>query len=182
MEYTEGVRSAFPEEPRLNNLLTVVLLALLPMAGLADEPQPIAVLDFELLDDQGMAGADDHRRVREASLQLREELLQQSVYRPIDLAPARELIEARAATVAYLYTCNGCAEDIAAALGVDRVMLTWVQKVSNLILNLNVEVRNVSSGRTELVQSVDLRGNNDQSFQRGVRYLVRRVKERLAQR
>jgi hypothetical protein len=140
------------------------------------------VLDFELVDDQGTAGADEFRRLAQASTQLREELAQAGLYQIVDLAPAAEIIAAKRNSVAYLYTCNDCAEAIGGALGVDRVMFAWVQKVSNLILNINVEQRNLRSGTIELVTSVDVRGNTDQSWQRGVRYLVRRVKERINDR
>ena len=58
-------------------------------------------------------------------------------------------------------------------------MLTaWVQKVSNLILNLNIEVKDVSTGEVTLKKSVDIRGNTDQSWQRGISYMVRDMVEK----
>ena len=48
-----------------------------------------------------------------------------------------------------------------------------MQKVSNLILNLNVYVRDARSGAMLRVSSTDIRGNTDEAWQRGVRYLVR---------
>jgi len=48
-----------------------------------------------------------------------------------------------------------------------------VQKVSNLILNMNVYIADVKSGRTVLTKSVDLRGNTDESWSRSLRYLVK---------
>jgi hypothetical protein len=53
-----------------------------------------------------------------------------------------------------------------------------VQKVSNLILNLNIEIRDASTGRAVLAKSVDRRGNTDQSWQRGVDFLVRDMVEK----
>jgi hypothetical protein len=50
-------------------------------------------------------------------------------------------------------------------------MRCWIQKVSNLILNINVEVR-TEAGATRYRGSVDIRGNTDESWLRGVRRLA----------
>ena len=54
----------------------------------------------------------------------------------------------------------------------------WVQKVSKLILNINVEVRSVATGETVCVKSVDIRGNTDETWLRGVRRPVDNIQER----
>ena len=64
------------------------------------------------------------------------------------------------------------------AIGAERVALCWVQKVSNLILNINIEVRSVATGETVYAKSVDIRGNTDESWLRGVRRLVDNIQER----
>ena len=56
-------------------------------------------------------------------------------------------------------------------------MTAWVQKVSNLILNINIQIRDVQSGLIVLTRSVDIRGNTDVSWLRGVRYLARSMEE-----
>jgi len=53
-----------------------------------------------------------------------------------------------------------------------------VQKVSNLILNINIEIKSVASGQTILNKSVDIRGNTDQSWSRGISYMVRDMVEK----
>lgn len=99
------------------------------------------------------------------------------MYRVLDHAPAAPLIERLKASY-DLRACNGCELDIAKALGAERVALCWVQKVSNLILNLNIEVRDAAGGKTLYAKSVDIRGNTDESWLRGVRRLVDNVEER----
>ena len=59
------------------------------------------------------------------------------------------------------------------ALGADFVAWIRIQKVSNLILNMNVFIADVKSGRTVLTKSVDLRGNTDDSWSRSLKYLVK---------
>ena len=49
----------------------------------------------------------------------------------------------------------------------------WVQKVSNLILNLNIEVRDAATDQPVYASSVDIRGNTDESWLRAVDWLVR---------
>ena len=47
-----------------------------------------------------------------------------------------------------------------------------MQKVSNLILNLNLQVRDVAGGAIVAAGTVDIRGNTDKSWRRGVLYLL----------
>jgi hypothetical protein len=54
----------------------------------------------------------------------------------------------------------------------------WVQKVSNLILNLNIEVRDTATDQVVYRTSVDIRGNTDESWLRGVRRLVDNIEAR----
>ncbi len=53
-----------------------------------------------------------------------------------------------------------------------------MQKVSNLILNLNIEVKDVATGKTLYTKSVDLRSNSDKSWLRGIRYMVDSIAEK----
>jgi hypothetical protein len=68
--------------------------------------------------------------------------------------------------------CGGCELDYGRKLGADIVAWIRVQKVSNLILNMNVYMADVATGKMLLVRSVDLRGNTDESWSRSLRYLV----------
>jgi uncharacterized protein YeeX (DUF496 family) len=47
------------------------------------------------------------------------------------------------------------------------------QKVSNLILNMNIYVRDASTGATIVGMSADMRGNTDESWSRTLDWLVR---------
>ena len=48
-----------------------------------------------------------------------------------------------------------------------------VQKVSNLILNINVYMEDAESGTMKFARSVDIRGNTDEFWRRGLDYLLR---------
>ncbi|HKQ25493.1 MAG TPA: DUF3280 domain-containing protein [Burkholderiales bacterium] len=150
----------------------------------ADAPAPkiAAVMDFELIDDMRdyerpeVKDAQD-RRIGLISDALRQELLQRGMYRLADNAAAAKLISNLRAQQ-DLRDCNGCEIDIGRALGAEVIIIGWVQKVSNLILNINIQVREVSSGRMLYVKSVDLRSNSDNSWLRGIRYMVDSIEEK----
>ncbi|MGH6816262.1 MAG: DUF3280 domain-containing protein, partial [Hyphomicrobiaceae bacterium] len=71
-----------------------------------------------------------------------------------------------------LHKCNGCEVEIARKTGAEIAITGTVQKVSNLILNVNLYVRNTADGKLIGAMSADIRGNTDESWVRGVRWLV----------
>jgi hypothetical protein len=69
--------------------------------------------------------------------------------------------------------CNGCERDYAKSIGANWAAWGTVQKVSNLILNINVYMEDAASGKLEFVKSVDIRGNTDESWRHGLDYMLR---------
>ena len=70
--------------------------------------------------------------------------------------------------------CGGCEMEYAKELGVPIVMWGTVQKVSNLILNLNIYMADVNTNKLTFVKSVDMRGNTDETWEQAVNYMVKR--------
>ena len=158
--------------------------SLLPMYALAQSPNPksAAVMDFDLVNemkdyDSAEMTAAQENRLKMISDELRREFTQRDLYRVVDNAKASDLI-AKIKVTYNLHECQGCEIEIGKALEVDRIVIAWVQKVSNLILNLNIEVKDVATGRTVYNKSVDLRGNTDVSWMRGIRYMVNSIVEK----
>lgn len=142
-------------------------------------------MDFELVNEMRdyeteTSRAAQTQRLTLISDTLRQEFDQRGMYRIIDNAAAANLIAAQK-TQQDLRNCNGCELDIGRALGADVIILGWVQKVSNLILNVNIEVKDVASGNTLYTKSVDLRGNTDKSWLRGIHYMVDGIAEKKQQ-
>jgi hypothetical protein len=149
-------------------------------ARAADAPlKTIVLLDFELIDGTLDRAADEaqQERLKKISEALRQEFTDRHLYTVLDNAPAQALITDLKGRF-KLYDCNGCDVDIGRALGADRTLTAWVQKVSNLILNINIQIRDVKSGLIVLTRSVDIRGNTDVSWLRGVRYMTRSIEEK----
>ncbi len=79
----------------------------------------------------------------------------------------------RSSRVRYLHDCNDCELPIAKSLQAEQLMVMWVQKVSNLILNFNIVIKDVESGKVVNSSFVDIRSNTDKSWQKGVDYMLR---------
>ena len=150
------------------------LLAVAGSNAVAQQPmKKLLMLEFELIDDQKdvVPFPEKEARLAMVSQRLRAALTDKGLYDVVDSAPVAQRIETEKARQSLL-ECNGCELDIARQAGAERVLLAWVQKVSNLILNLNIEVRDAKTGQAVLVKSVDVRGNTDLSWQRGIDFLV----------
>ena len=147
-------------------------LALAGPAGAQDPPRPdlprLALFDFHLNNTSLAASTpEEMARLRRLDAQLRDELGQR--YTLVGMAPVQDKL----ANVDSIRGCNGCELDLARGLGAQQVAYGWVQKVSNLILNVNLVVEDAATGRTLRADSVDIRGNTDESWTRGLRYLIR---------
>lgn len=160
-------------------LAALVILAPFAVCAAESAVQSIAIMDFELIDNTGETDKDAEQKLRLAKItqQLRHDIADKQLYAVIDNAPAATLIKDLQKRF-NLYSCNGCDVEIGRALHTNRVLTGWVQKVSNLILNINFQVRDVEGGNIVLNKSVDIRGNTDQTWSRGIRYMVRSMVEK----
>jgi Protein of unknown function (DUF2380) len=141
--------------------------------AVATNPSPTAVFDFAFDDTslqgqiQGTEAAEQHR-LDALDAELRTMLVASGCCTMVDLRPI-----AKQARDLDMRTCNGCDVDLARKAGAKISVTGWVQKVSNLILNINVVARDVASGQMVAAGSVDIRGNTDESWSRGLSYLLR---------
>jgi hypothetical protein len=149
----------------------------------ADTRKPsLVVLGIELTGDLGGPQfAEEHqKRLQVETDRLRAELEQSGLYRVLDLGPAQSLIAKLNAQQAYLHDCNGCDLDIGRKLGADQVLVTWVDRVSGLILSLTYEFHDVASGQIVGRKSYDFRGDNDAAWNHAISYMVRDLKDTAA--
>jgi hypothetical protein len=137
------------------------------------DPPKLAVFDFELVDTslQGEINGprtDEHDRLMRVGEQVRKELTESGKFQLLDISPVNA-----AAHGSNLQACGGCDVQYAQKLGADLAITGVVQKVSNLILNINIYLRDVHTGRLVTSMSADMRGNTDESWSRATNYLVR---------
>ncbi|MGY8664363.1 DUF3280 domain-containing protein [Bradyrhizobium sp. UFLA05-109] len=152
-------------------LLVAVSFVLTSTAAFADPPK-LAVFDFELIDTslpgEFYGSKPENERMLRIGGQLRKELAQSGKFQVVDIAPVSD-----AARHSNLQACGGCDVKLAGQLGADLEITGVVQKVSNLILNLNIYLRDVHTGNLVTAASADMRGNTDESWSRTMSYLIR---------
>jgi hypothetical protein len=148
-------------------------LTLMVWAPARADPPRLAVFDFELVDTSLQGEVDGPRRDEQDRLmhvgdQVRKELAESGEFHLLDISPVNA-----AAHGSNLQACGRCEVQYAQQLGADLAITGVVQKVSNLILNINIYLRDVHSGKLIVAMSADLRGNTDESWSRATSYLVR---------
>lgn len=148
-----------------------MVLALFPQSAWA--APKAAVFEFELIDsslDGEMLGTTEAEKARLAQMapRLRQLFTDLGIYEIVDIAPVAEQ-----AKNSNLQACGFCDSLMAKKIGADLAVTGTVQKVSNLILNINLYVRNAQDNKLVNIGSVDIRGNTDDSWFRGLRYLIK---------
>ena len=146
-------------------------LALWPAAA----EEKAAVFKFELAHGDLVPGAPDKReaeakRLETISGRLRDHLAGSGQFEVVNIAPV-----AQKAAAANLQFCGNCADGFAQELGARYAFTGVVFKVSELVLSMNVVVRDAQTSKPVTSAVVDLRGNTDKSWRRGIDYLYKNV-------
>lgn len=162
--------------PTFRAMLAITLAFFMSGALAQQAPQSIAMLDCTLIDDNAAYNDAEIDRIQTERLAivsgaLRDDLRERALFRVADNARASDLIASLKSTQ-DMNACNGCERRVAKELGASRVGVCWVQKISNLILNMNLRVEDADSGAMLFQRSVDIRGNTDLSWKRGAKALV----------
>jgi hypothetical protein len=163
-----------PKHALLHTLLHALVLAAAlggSAAAYADEPPRVAFFGFTLIN----TSLEPTKPEEEARLRMLDDLLRTRLdasgrFRLVAIPPDLQRDIARGAEIR---DCNGCERDYAQRVGADWAAWGTVQKVSNLILNINLYMEDARSGKLQFVKSVDIRGNTDESWRRGLDYMLR---------
>lgn len=156
----------------VNGLWAALLALAAPIVPALAAQRAVAVLDFELI-DTSLEGetkgprADEQARLARLGPRLRERLAASGRFSVLDSAPV-----AAEAHAVNLQACGGCDATFARRLGADLSVTGTVQKVSNLILNMNIYIRDAGTGSLVAGMSADFRGNTDESWSRALDWLI----------
>jgi len=164
----------------LRRAMITVLCALwaVPMSASAQPEQArvptLVIANVEVVDlaprNQRYDQAEDAARAAMLSERIRSAVSASPAYRLLDRGPADREPPHR------YHSCRACIVDWARERGADRVLVTWVQKVSRLIQNINMVVIDVSQpDRARKLGSVSLRGDIDAVWLAGARQLLDEV-------
>lgn len=141
-------------------------------------PRVALVLDIEVYGDRGGPEYEARHATRApaASDALRARLQEAGLFAVLSdnnvVASVREKQKEQ-----YLHRCNGCELDLGRSVGADVVVVPWIFRVSNLILTLHCEVRDVRTGAVLFKRGLDFRGDNDRAWDRAIQYLVGELRE-----
>ena len=161
-------------------VLSLFVLSGLGMSGTAhaatmDPLQPggrIAFLGLTLLDTSAAPAYEGQRQDELGRMRTIEQLVRDRLTAEgFELVPI-DPVMAELDRTTNPADCNKCEVRMGARLGADYVLVGEVQKVSELILSMNLVLRSVSTGAMARGRSVDIRGNTDESWQRGIRYIL----------
>jgi Protein of unknown function (DUF2380) len=156
--------------------IAVVLLAVSTsvFAAVANEPaKTTAMLGVFLQNDnEGYEPTSDAERARMTNLeaQFKSVLKASGKYSFVDITPE---MKAQIAAGQPIGDCGGCDVDFGKAAGANTIAWVRVQKISNLIMNMNVYVADVATNKMLFQHSVDIRGNTDESWSRSMDYLLK---------
>jgi hypothetical protein len=141
--------------------------------ALSDPVKTVALLSAQFLNDhEDLEPTTDAERARLASIaELFKSKLEASARYKFASIPADAA--AKIAAGPEIGNCGGCEFDYGKQLCGDFAAWIVVQKVSDLILNINVYMADVAAKKLTFVHSVDIRGNSDESWARGMAYLVK---------
>lgn len=155
-------------------ILCVFVIACLPAPLLAKDLPRLVLFDIELHDasHEGQIDGvreDQSRRLQRLNLEAAKLFEKTGLYQLVDISSAADEIE----KLKPLRRCNGCDLDIAKRFNADYAVLGSVYKVSNLILEIHLYLRDAKTGAVINHMHTNIRGNTDESWLRGLRWLIK---------
>jgi len=157
--------------------LILIVFLILASNGVAavtatgEELPRVAFFGFQLINTSPQPTTpEETQRIHRLDDIFRQKLEASGRFKMISIPPE---LRNKIAAAPEISNCNGCERDFALEAGADWAAWGTVQKVSNLILNINVYMENARANKMEFAKSVDIRGNTDESWQRGLDYMLR---------
>lgn len=137
--------------------------------------QKTAVFPFDLRDAEQEGELvpqfkeEDLRRLKVVADELKALMTKDGRYEIVDLASQAREIE----TASPFNKCDGCEAEIAAKAGAELAVTGFVDKLSDALISLQLFVRDVKTGQVKRAMAAEIRGNTDELWLYGVRWLWR---------
>jgi hypothetical protein len=155
----------------------IILLAIIAGLGVpqVSAAETVAVFPFELF-DQSQEGEivlkvrpEETKRLALVTADLKSRLASSKTFEVVDIAG----LDAEIKAAAPLHKCNGCEADLAKKTNAKLVILGLVQKASDTLLNITIQVMDTETGLVKKSYSAGIQGNTDEAWLRGISYIVR---------
>jgi len=147
-----------------------ILFVVSATGGSALAAPSAAVFPFEIFDtsgEQSSAGRD--ARLEMATRVLAESLAKSELFSPVDLTPLAAEVKATSPR----YNCGNCFLPVAREAGAAVAVVPFVHKVSTLITTMDIWIFDVATGDAIVHASGQIRGDTDEAYAHGVRFLVK---------
>ena len=137
--------------------------------------QKTAVFPFDIRDAEQegevvpVLKPEDLRRLKVVAEELKLLLSKDGRYEVVDLSSLAADIE----KAAPFSKCDGCEVEIAKKAGADLAISGFADKLSDALISLQLFVRDVKTGEMKRAMSAEIRGNTDELWLHGVRWLWR---------
>lgn len=110
---------------------------------------------------------EDLRRMKLVAGELAALMTSSGTYEVVDLAPLAKDVE----DASPFSKCDGCEVAIAQKAGADLAVTGYVDKLSDALISLQLFARETSSGKVVKSMSAEIRGNTDELWLHGIRWL-----------
>lgn len=110
---------------------------------------------------------EDLRRMKLVADELATLMKSAGTYEVVDLAPLAKDVEA----ASPFSKCDGCEVAIAQKAGADLAVTGYVDKLSDALISLQLFARETSTGKLVKSMSAEIRGNTDELWLHGIRWL-----------
>lgn len=137
--------------------------------------QKTAIFPFDMRDAQQdgeivpQLQEEDLRRLKVVADELKALMTKDGRYEVVDLAPVAADVE----KAMPFSKCDGCDKDIGEKLGADLAVTGFVDKLSDALISLQLFVKDVKTGEMKKTMSAEIRGNTDELWLHGIRWLWR---------
>lgn len=155
----------------MQRLLFVLAAVLMVTPAAAATKAAIFPFDFHDAQQDGemfpQNDPEDLRRLQLVADELRSLMQKDGRYDILDLSSKAKEIEA----ASPFYKCDGCEAPIAKDAGADITVTGYVDKLSKAALNMQIIVRDASTGKPTKTMSATINGDTDEMWLHGIRYL-----------
>ena len=162
--------------PTVITTLRLTLIGLiLAITAPAIAAQKTAVFPFDIRDAEQegevvpVVNAEDLRRLKVVADELKLLLSKDSRYEVLELSAHAAEIE----KASPFNKCDGCEIEIAKQAGADIAVSGFADKLSDALISLQLFVRDVKTGQMTRAMSAEIRGNTDELWLHGIRWLWR---------
>lgn len=129
---------------------------------------PFDIRDAEIEGDPFQKPKDtDIARMRLVAEELKKLMETTKTYEVVDLSNYAAEIE----KASPFNKCDGCEVEIAKKAGADLAVTGFVDKLSDALISLQLFARDTATGEMKKTMSAEIRGNTDELWLHGIRYL-----------